>query len=417
MSGYLITSYSLTKFDTTGWTFYDLSSSKFKGSYTGKLFRDSKNNLWLNSDIMIEIKDNNWIYHYPQNNHVEIMRFNSINEDSFGNLWLGSYAHGLIKYDGAEWISINTDNSNITTNNVGDIEFDQKGNIWFVTDWEAGITKYDGSTFTIYDTTNSGLPSNRISNIEIDSKGNLWIGTMYEGLVKYDFDNWTVYSDNIKGNPIYDLHLDENDVIWIGGAGLLSFKDEELKHYIYDDSIDYHMNYVTNITEDFDNNIWLSTTYCLYKFDGHHFQKFDHKNSGLPDQVLGDIEFDEYGNLWIGGGLGVTVYKEGGIVTEALENEMSLSSNFKLSQNYPNPFNPSTTIKYSIQLNERRETKNVKLLVYDILGREVTTLVNEEQKSGNYEVIWNAINQPSGIYFYQLTSGNYTTTKKMLLIK
>ncbi|NWG28045.1 MAG: TIGR03790 family protein [Ignavibacteriaceae bacterium] len=85
---------------------------------------------------------------------------------------------------------------------------------------------------------------------------------------------------------------------------------------------------------------------------------------------------------------------------------------FELYQNYPNPFNPVTTIKYDII-----KSKDVKLAVYDILGREVATLVNEQQQPGSYEVKFDASNVSSGIYFYQLKAGDFIDTKKMILIK
>ncbi|MBK7980779.1 MAG: T9SS type A sorting domain-containing protein [Ignavibacteriae bacterium] len=91
--------------------------------------------------------------------------------------------------------------------------------------------------------------------------------------------------------------------------------------------------------------------------------------------------------------------------------------NFTLYQNYPNPFNPATTIKYSIPGNEKSEAHNVKLLIFDILGNEVAVLVNEIQTSGEYKVSFNASNLASGTYFYRLQVGDYSQTKKMLLIK
>ncbi len=90
---------------------------------------------------------------------------------------------------------------------------------------------------------------------------------------------------------------------------------------------------------------------------------------------------------------------------------------FVLFQNYPNPFNPSTTIKYSIPLNGKGETANTKLIVFDILGREVTTLVNQQQQPGNYEVVFNASNLSSGTYFYRLVSGDFSKTMKFILMK
>ena len=92
---------------------------------------------------------------------------------------------------------------------------------------------------------------------------------------------------------------------------------------------------------------------------------------------------------------------------------------FILFQNYPNPFNPSTTIKYTIPnvTLSGVEGSRVQLKVYDLLGKEVATLVNEEKPSGNYEVEFDASRLTSGIYFYQLKSGSYLETKKMVMMK
>jgi hypothetical protein len=85
---------------------------------------------------------------------------------------------------------------------------------------------------------------------------------------------------------------------------------------------------------------------------------------------------------------------------------------FTLCQNYPNPFNPSTTISYGIPLKAF-----VSLKVFDLIGREVATIVSEEMPAGNYSKRWNANNIASGVYFYQLNAGTYTETKKLILLK
>jgi type IX secretion system substrate protein/cortical protein marker for cell polarity len=91
---------------------------------------------------------------------------------------------------------------------------------------------------------------------------------------------------------------------------------------------------------------------------------------------------------------------------------------FILHQNYPNPFNPVTIIKFEVPSNLKRETSNVKMVVYDILGKEILTLVNEELKPGVYEVSWNAGSLASGLYFYKLVADEASIqTKKMVLIK
>lgn len=96
------------------------------------------------------------------------------------------------------------------------------------------------------------------------------------------------------------------------------------------------------------------------------------------------------------------------IVTE----DFPLPSEFELYQNYPNPFNPATSIQYSVGSKEF-----VTLKVYDILGREVAALVNEEKPSGTYEVQFDASSLSSGIYFYEMRAGNFSSVQKMILMK
>ncbi|MCB9207450.1 MAG: T9SS type A sorting domain-containing protein [Ignavibacteriales bacterium] len=101
--------------------------------------------------------------------------------------------------------------------------------------------------------------------------------------------------------------------------------------------------------------------------------------------------------------------------------ENNLPTDFRLEQNYPNPFNPTTTIKYTIPTNSfipsGVEGYDVRMTIYDILGREIKNLVNEVKSPGNYEVTFDAVNLPSGVYYYRLKSNDFVQTKKMLLLK
>jgi hypothetical protein len=90
---------------------------------------------------------------------------------------------------------------------------------------------------------------------------------------------------------------------------------------------------------------------------------------------------------------------------------------FSLSQNYPNPFNPTTKIQFSIPSHSHLERAGVRLIIYDALGHEIQTLVNELLQSGTYEVIFDASNFSSGVYYYKLETESFTQTKKMVLIK
>jgi hypothetical protein len=110
-----------------------------------------------------------------------------------------------------------------------------------------------------------------------------------------------------------------------------------------------------------------------------------------------------------------------------IEVDISLPEKFSLEQNYPNPFNPSTKIKFTIPSVTLSgvEGSFVTLKVFDVLGNEIATLVNEEKPAGSYEVEFSTTGGPessikhpaSGIYFYQLKAGDYLETKKMILMK
>ena len=85
---------------------------------------------------------------------------------------------------------------------------------------------------------------------------------------------------------------------------------------------------------------------------------------------------------------------------------------FNLSHNYPNPFNPKTVIKYEIPIPSK-----VTISIFNLLGQKIETLINEEKQPGTYQVEWKPKNLPSGIYIYQLKSGNFVQAKKMLYLK
>ncbi len=98
--------------------------------------------------------------------------------------------------------------------------------------------------------------------------------------------------------------------------------------------------------------------------------------------------------------------------TVGVEDEKTLPTQFNLKQNYPNPFNPNTTISYSIPIQT-----NVNISVYDVSGKEIAILVNEVKSPGSYNINFSAKNLPSGVYYYKITTNEYTETRKMVLLK
>jgi len=129
--------------------------------------------------------------------------------------------------------------------------------------------------------------------------------------------------------------------------------------------------------------------------------------------MLFDVSFTDSDNGTAVGMCGRILRTTNGGVSFVEEEEIvEIPTNFYLNQNYPNPFNPSTKIRYSVP-----QSSNVVIKVFDILGNEIETLVDEHKQTGTYELTWYAENLPSGVYFYQLKADSFVETKKMVLLK
>ena len=136
------------------------------------------------------------------------------------------------------------------------------------------------------------------------------------------------------------------------------------------------------------------------------------QNSGVQSSLTSVDFTDRLHGVAVGGSGVVLVTKNGGVTAVSERTIASVPGSPTLQQNYPNPFNPSTTINYSLPANSR-----VVLKVYDLLGREVRTLVDEKQNAGYHNVTFQAAGLPSGVYFYRLQAATYSETKKLLLLK
>ena len=172
------------------------------------------------------------------------------------------------------------------------------------------------------------------------------------------------------------------------------------------------------MTLDLAGNVYICGNGGVFKStdNGSSFSNFNFTSSGnqiirFHNSILAAVTGTTTGGVWI--------------YTDSLLNVKPISNYipgcFALYRNYPNPFNPATKIRFDIPSSPSKIGSglgsDVKLIIYDVLGREVTTLVNEKLNPGTYEVSWDATGYPSGIYFYSLKAGVFSRTKKMILIK
>lgn len=148
----------------------------------------------------------------------------------------------------------------------------------------------------------------------------------------------------------------------------------------------------------------LTTEWAEYTFD--FTATADHAENGMRLAFEFNVDANDGGTIYVDN---ATLIKQ-----EATSNEINneIPSDFALSQNYPNPFNPTTNINYDVP-----EAADVKLQVFDVTGRQVAELVNTRKSAGSYTVQWNAKNFATGVYIYRLTAGDFTSVRKLTLIK
>ena len=141
-----------------------------------------------------------------------------------------------------------------------------------------------------------------------------------------------------------------------------------------------------------------------------HGDNWNQINNGLVDSNISSLAINPNGYIFAGT-LNGGVFRSISSTTSIKEEEINVFT-FSLTQNFPNPFNPTTIIRYSVP-----QTTLVIIKVYNLLGSEIATLVNEEKSFGNYKMQFDGSNLSSGVYFYRMQAGNFNSTKKFILLR
>jgi photosystem II stability/assembly factor-like uncharacterized protein len=240
-------------------------------------------------------------------------------------------------------------------------------------------------------------------------------GSNYFGVIIKTTDGGTNWTNQWSGNWLFSIHFTDSNNGWAVGYGVIlkttdggvnwnpqiSGTSYGLYSVHFSDS---NTGWAAGVDGDPYPGIILKTT------DGG--MSWDVQIS-VVDTVLYSVHFADLNNGWAVGDNGTILHTTNGGATFVEEEQIDeIPTEFLLSQNFPNPFNPSTKIQYSVP-----QSFKVRIKVYDILGNEIETLVNEEKPAGTYELTWNALNLPSGIYFYKIQAGSFVETRKMILMK
>jgi len=370
--------------------------------------------------------------------------------DSKNNIWVGTHGDGLFKFDGSDWTTYTTADG-LGGDYIRDIVQDADGKLWIGCGPEpdtnpigiGGLSKYDGTSFTRYLSDysggenvgggNSGLADNYVYALTIDHAGNIWAGTKGNGVSKLSTSGeWTNYNrtnsslpDDIISAGAADT--DKNGCVWMGFSsssdrGAAYFCGSTWQHEYY--FLSYSAR-IRDIVHDHYGNVWFGDKSAdpdgLFKLDSdNNWSNWNADNSGLTNDGINMIAIEHAtGDVWIatdGGGLCVL---SGVIDPSTLDDQKSdVLEDYKLSQNYPNPFNPQTSIEYSLN-----KTQHVELILYDLNGKLIRSLVNTQKSAGIHTIQWDGRDEHgrfvgSGIYIYKITTDlGYNQNKKALLLR
>lgn len=298
---------------------------------------------------------------------------------------------------------------------------------------ETFIAKYDASGNVQWATSAQGTERNCGQAIAVDSAGNSYVTGYFEGATVV-FGSDTLYNVHPGSGDIFVVKLDKNGhVEWAKSAGGTS---DDIATGISVDpwGFSYITGYFNSYTVDFGTT---TLTNALGSFADIFVVRYDTTGSvvwatatgGTSDDYGRAVAADPSGNCYVTGNYASSsvafgsdtmttnnsamyIAKIGSASTSVQSSRMNLPSEFSFSQNYPNPFNPSTRITYGVPA-----VGKVVMRIYDVLGRNVATLVNEVKQAGTYTVTWDASNLPSGLYLCRMVVNRFTETQKMLLIR
>jgi len=345
----------------------------------------------------------------------------AIHGDSAGYVWLSLESHWIIKTDGSYWETQFLDDA------MWAVAIDKNNVLWGGGGQRPliGLNKFDGNNWTLFDTTNSSLPYPYVSQITADINGTIWgisVGFNSRAIFSFDGFNWNVNSAYFPPVWVSTMAADQKGNIWYATAvpqtnfaGIVQINDTISTFHPKPDSIS---GFAQKLLVDSEDNLWVCWSSCVTEYSNGSWTIY----KDTVDYSFSDMIIDSKDNIWFSTwGDGVVAFNKNGLVLSTVNEENVIAiGDYNLSQNYPNPFNPVTKIKFSIPsvtLRQAQSDIKVSLKVYDILGREIAALVNEERPAGEYEVDFDGSALTSGIYFYQLKAGEYSETRKMVLLK
>ncbi len=331
------------------------TSNSGLNSYGGsEIFIDDQQDIWaINYLGFTHFNRQSWQVFDSTNSSFLNSAVLSIARDHTGTSWIGTN-EGLLKYDGTNWSRFDTSNSGLTNQYIKAVNVDADNAVWAGTN--AGPFRFDGTTWTDF-FPNAGSHTEDIFNSQ---DGDVWMASPGYGLNRFDrISTWTNYLP-AGGGGCHTGVLDKNGNVWYGGNYLFKWDGTLWTMYTTADGLPW--NFITALSVDTNNIVWIGTQNGLSKFDGTTFTNFTVQNSALTANYISDIDVDIFNNKWIGTSNGISVYNENGVVMGIKNQGLPKTFDFDF---YPNPASDYIVPDFG----DISPAQN-KLTISDVLGRK-----------------------------------------------
>jgi len=365
-------------------------------------------------------------------------------------IWIGTIDDGLVKFSGGLWTVYNMENSPLTSDFISVVAFHQSD---MSEQYEMWVGTPQGVFCVVGESWKCLRSDLSVETIDFDSRGNVWIGTDGDGMYRYNGETWVNYGGAIR--HVFDATVNDT-IVWVCAGDLIKIDGSERTVFDgFNENTGVPQNGVRSVLVDGQNVwcgtselglfmtrdenkwinyipqnsglpsrkiqvikrgngcLWIGTTGGLVKFDGvDSWTIYDKINSPLVGNDIQDIDFSGNKIIMAVNTKGIVILAES-TATATTESPPSLPpTEFELFPNFPNPFNRNTIIRFNIS-----EKSHTTLILYNILGQQVQTILSEELEPGAYTSQLSGDNLTSGTYFTVLSTDTRRATKKLTVLK
>jgi ligand-binding sensor domain-containing protein len=465
---------SIARYDGTDWTIYSTVNSGLPGPLVHCLHIDDQNVKWFGYTEgvvggVVSYDEENWQLYSIATSGLVSNTITCIAVEADNTKWIGSYTNyrrgGIVAYDGTSWETYTLGNSPLPSYNVKCVAVDPQGTKWIglsgdYNNNQGGMARFDGTDWTIYQTSNSGIPHNDVDCIAIDQTGTRWLGSgpteALSSRISRFLNTWIVYypASSMLYSEIRCAVEATDGRMWFGsyGSGISSYWNQNWIHHFFT-QYDPLTNYVQCCARDSDGNLWFGTRAGLLRYSSQGWTLFNTANSGLIDNDIICMEFDNNNMLWMGTinsgvirfdgtqwasyntgnsvlltnkinclavdndnvkwfgtDMGLFSYSGSGVLIDDMTSDNLIPIRLEI---YPNPIGRNQSVTFRA---EKALMGNID--IYNVKGQKVMQL---KYKNSDRQVIWNGIDKEgklcsSGVYLVRLTSDKGTTAKKLIIM-